>query len=359
MYIRTCTLSTCTAHQSHPLHTKDLQSHSDHAAPCSLEWVCPVPCSLPTRLPRRLLGDSEQTTGTNVRGSCIYTHISQLHQVQPNLLRTNGSTHFTYCISCTYCMPICLTRCNSTSTELVAQATLEDLDCIIPFLVDNYTHLHHSTVCVPVQCTTPHHVCVPVQHSPVCVPVQCTTLHNTPPCVCPCTPLRVCVPVQQSMCVSLYNSPCVCPCTPLHVCVPVHHSICVSLYTTPCVCPCTTLHACVPLQHSMRVSLYNTPCVCPCTTLHCVCPCTTLHACVPVQHSTVCCVFLAERHSWGAVHMGTVQGHITHAVYRIRPPASQQCDRHLADHCQHDARRFVLCHIHRPHINSGPRSGLP
>jgi len=43
-----------------------------------------------------------------------------------------------------------------------------------------------------------------------------------------------------------------------------------------------------------------------------------------------------------AIHMGAVQGSITHAVHRIRSLSPAEYYRRLADHCQHAVRSDVL-----------------
>jgi len=49
----------------------------------------------------------------------------------------------------------------------------------------------------------------------------------------------------------------------------------------------------------------------------------------------------------GAVHMGIVQGTVTHAVYRLRPVPTAVRLRCLANYRQHVDRRHFLCAVRR------------
>jgi len=50
----------------------------------------------------------------------------------------------------------------------------------------------------------------------------------------------------------------------------------------------------------------------------------------------------------GAVHVGVVQGVVTHAVYRLRPLPATVRLRRLVDDRQHADRRHVLRTVRRP-----------
>ena len=45
--------------------------------------------------------------------------------------------------------------------------------------------------------------------------------------------------------------------------------------------------------------------------------------------------------------MGAVQGHVAHALYRLRPISASVADGHVADHAVHDQRSDLLRHVPR------------
>jgi len=60
-------------------------------------------------------------------------------------------------------------------------------------------------------------------------------------------------------------------------------------------------------------------------------------------------VCVVERQLAGAVHVGTVQGAVSHAVYRVWSLSASEYDRRLADDRQHVDRRHVLRAVRRTH----------
>ena len=58
----------------------------------------------------------------------------------------------------------------------------------------------------------------------------------------------------------------------------------------------------------------------------------------------------------GAIFVGFVQGHVSHAVHRLRPVPSTVTDRHVADHAQYDQRCYLLCHVPWTRDQSHPES---
>ena len=59
----------------------------------------------------------------------------------------------------------------------------------------------------------------------------------------------------------------------------------------------------------------------------------------------------------GAVFLGAVQGHVPHAVHRVRPVSAAIVDGHVADDALHDQRCYVLRNVSgaRHQSHSEPR----
>lgn len=55
-----------------------------------------------------------------------------------------------------------------------------------------------------------------------------------------------------------------------------------------------------------------------------------------------------------AVLLGSLQGHIPHAVHRIWPIPATEHHRGVGDNYQHAHRGFPLCHVHWTHLDSHP-----
>jgi len=62
----------------------------------------------------------------------------------------------------------------------------------------------------------------------------------------------------------------------------------------------------------------------------------------------------AGRRMDGTIHVGTIQGTVAHAVYRLRSLPATEYDRRLADHDQHGHRRHLLCPVRRSHHHTHP-----
>ena len=55
-----------------------------------------------------------------------------------------------------------------------------------------------------------------------------------------------------------------------------------------------------------------------------------------------------------AIHVGFIQGPITHAQHRIRTLSSAECDRRVVDHGQYAIWRHMLCPVRRPYDRTDP-----
>lgn len=85
---------------------------------------------------------------------------------------------------------------------------------------------------------------------------------------------------------------------------------------------------------------------------------------LPWQGTATCrwrsslCPCLAGRLLAGAVLLGPVQGHVAHAVYRLRPVSAAVSDWHVAHHAVHGQRGHLLRHVPGPRHQSDSEPGL-